>query len=245
MTPAVRAGTFLLAVLAAACADDRGQPRFDLRYAPGFAQQNVSMSVFGVFKDGRMSAEAWSPMAAHLSPWLDANSCELAYGKVLLKNDGPLADAIEERTAANGVSDELLDLFADRARGDEILTLVVSGEVGASDAGASPAPSQPMPARRGRGRRGAASAGGAPPGAPPNRGSRGRRGTLEMQVYLYSVKLRRSVAVLTMTYDGDSLDQALDRFRAELQKELPGATCTGWNAIEDVVPESIRELPEP
>jgi len=222
----------------AGCADE--QVRFDVRYAPGFSPQSLSLSVFGVFKDGRLSADAWDEVFPKFSPWLGAKECAAAYDTSLLERKPALADAIDDDSRANGVTDEMLDKFGPLAKGDAILTLTMAGESAiGNDAGSpvrTPSVSQPARGRGGRGRRSMSSS------APPDRPRRPERGAFEMAATIYSVRLHRSLAVVSMTYLGARLDDAVDQFRRELEKELPRSTCAGWNWDVDLDPEQVRGI---
>jgi hypothetical protein len=125
---------FFLLVLG--CAEDK--TRFDLRYAPGFQRQGVSLSVFGVFKDGRLSSDASDDALGKLAPALGTIPCQAAFDG-LADAKVELADATSDYAMAEGVTDELLDPFAPAAKGDFILTLAMAGKgaLGA-DAGAEP-----------------------------------------------------------------------------------------------------------
>ena len=68
---------------------------------------------------------------------------------------------------------------------------------------------------------------------------------LEVSASLYSVRQKRSVALLAMRYDGQSLDEALQRMSTRLGVALPGATCGGWDWKSKVDDNRIRALIEP
>jgi hypothetical protein len=87
--------------------------------------------------------------------------------------------------------------------------------------------------RRGRGRRGG--------GGAPRPIERARSSGMELELELFSVRARRTEAVLSMTYGGASMNEALEKFRAELAKELPGASCAGWNHEAEPEPGAVRE----
>jgi hypothetical protein len=81
-------------VAGAGCANE--EAHFDVRYAPGFAQRGVSSSIFGLFKDGQMSVDAWDEVAPKLLPSLGGRACEIAYGRALLRTHRALADAVDD-----------------------------------------------------------------------------------------------------------------------------------------------------
>jgi hypothetical protein len=160
------------------------------------------------------------------SPSFGSPTCDVAYGKRLVESNASAAREIDEEARENGVTDDLLARFAPRAKGEAILLLTVAGEVasrrdaGATQAsiGASPAPSRGRGGRRGRS-----------PSGMPGGHSRGERTSFEMSASLYSVQLGRAIAVVSMTYTGSSQTEAFDKFRGELAKIFPHATCVGWD----------------
>lgn len=108
----MRRALFLIAsgLLAALACTSCGDDAFTVRFAPEYPRGQASVSVLGVFKDGRMSAEAWE----QLGPTLAASfgSCTPLYGTQFLANDGEIASGIDDYVRANGVTDELLDWLA-------------------------------------------------------------------------------------------------------------------------------------
>src|SRR5260221_8231220 len=144
----------LMLLMVASCADEK--THFDVRYAPGFERRGVSLSVLGVFKDGRLNPEAWDEVLPKLSPALGSNPCPAAFGPALFRTNAAFAEAVDDYTMANGMTDELLDEFAPAAKGDLILTLVTAGaSTLAGDAGPPPSSTpQPPPQMRARGGRG-------------------------------------------------------------------------------------------
>jgi hypothetical protein len=226
-------------LVATSCAEEPAH--FDVRYAPGFQRQGVSLSIFGVFKDGRLSQDTPAELLPKLSPALGPNPCPAAYGADFVQTKAKLAQIVDDDTMAHGITDELLDQFGPAAKGDLVMTLVMAGESTiAADAGRAPsAPPQPPPVqtrtRGGRGRRSRMS-------GSPDRARGPDRGVFELSASLYSIRLHRSVAILSMTYSGRRLDEALASFRQELAKELPGAVCTGWNWDAAPDPDRVRDL---
>jgi hypothetical protein len=115
-----------LAVAVASCADDPA--KFDVRAASDFAKTGVTVSVLGVFKDGRMSAESWPTLGARLSaPFSRTGACEIAYADALFATAPALAASIDEYATANGITDELLDELAPMATADTILVFTIAG----------------------------------------------------------------------------------------------------------------------
>lgn len=63
---------------------------------------------------------------------------------------------------------------------------------------------------------------------------------LEISASLFSVSLRRSVALVGMQYSGASIAAAMTKFSARRAQSLPGMKCVGWNWNTAIDPEHIR-----
>jgi hypothetical protein len=229
----------LLPVLASACSDDA---QFTTRFASDFAPGGHRVSVLGVFKDGRMDAEAWETLGPQLSAPFGA-TCATAYGSLVTGNPN-LSAAVDDYVRANGPGDELLDQLAPAASGDVILVFTVAGHVAPKTAptpdpntlnqGAAPS----MGSGKYRGTRPGGSMG----------GSRGMRAVpagpaaFEISASLFSVSQHKSVGMVSMAYDGPSADDALQRMKAKLTATFPGATCGGWDWKTPIDENKIREL---
>src|SRR5579863_1268078 len=110
---------FLLSPLLVACADDAD---FTSKYASDFVPaQRHAVSVFGLFKDGRMSGEAWEQFGTALSRPLGEVACKAEYGGGFEAANQDLAAAVDDYTRDNGPTDDLLAQFAPLAQGDAIL----------------------------------------------------------------------------------------------------------------------------
>src|SRR5262249_1056360 len=82
----VRMALALFPMLAAmGCASE--DAHFEVQSAPDFRSQGVSLSVFGVFRDGRMSVDAWDQLGPKLSPSFGNAMCDVAFGKRLLESN--------------------------------------------------------------------------------------------------------------------------------------------------------------
>ncbi|HEV3191133.1 MAG TPA: hypothetical protein VGY54_11580 [Polyangiaceae bacterium] len=190
------------------------------RFGPDFTPGRHTVSVLGVYKDGQMSTEAWNAIAARIAPSLGSPTCEAGYGNTLSKTNGGLASAIDDYARDNGPTDELLTELAPAAQGDLILVLTVAGKppvpkkVSVQDA--PPAQGAGMGQMRG-GRRGG------------GQGAREDPNFFEMSALLFSVAQVRSVAVVSMQYSGQNVDEAITNFATKLHGTLPATKCTGWN----------------
>jgi hypothetical protein len=232
-----------LAALALSCGDSE----FKTRYASDYVQgAHTSVSVFGVYKDGRLNAEAWNQYGPELATPLGGSACDVAYSEALLRNDSELSNVVDTYVRENGVTDEFIDLFAPSAKGDAILVVRVSGRPAPSNAGAGRRVKGPQPQSS------------PPPGSAKMRGPAGSgtgqayapgedrmgmtRPAFEISATLFSVRLHHSVAQFEMKYTGADPDDAVKRFAAKLASSMPGLACTGWNTEARVDPEAIKHL---
>ena len=207
----------------------------DVKVAPGFSSSGHTVSVFGVYKDGQMSSEAWDALRPRLEPLLGGRECEIARGSSP-QAASPLSAAIAEYARTNGPSDDLLAQLAPAARGDLILVLIEAGKLSPDEK--ISVVDAPSPGR---------------PAAPGNHGATGlatfapdkhaaARDVLQLSASLFSVSQGRSVAFVDMQYSGDSIDKAIGEFTDRMRTLLPASTCTGWNWDANVDPERIRKL---
>jgi hypothetical protein len=229
----------LVALSLPACADESTQ--FDVHYASDYPRTPPSVSVFGVFRDGRLSAESWDLLSKNLSSPFTTGACEVVYDDAFLAH---AASALDDYARANGVTDDLLDVFGAKAKGDAILLITVAGHppaaVPGADARSGTAMSSPaMSPMRSRGGR----MGGMPGGPMPmNAGPRTDQNVFVMAASLYSVSLHHSIAEVGMTYSGKSVDEAVKSFHDKLVAELRGTKCVGWKPDVAVDADKIRGI---
>jgi hypothetical protein len=222
-----------LAVSAASCSLTT---RWDTKFVTNFAPSGHTVSVFGVYKDGQMSSEAWDALRPRVEPLLGGRACEIASSTPV--SDSPLSSAIDDYTRTNGPTENLLAQLAPAAQGDLILTLVEAGSLSAPEkvsvVNSSSAPSAPSPT-------GNSGKSGLPTYAPDKRSAPGRD-VLQLSAELFSVAQGRSVAVIDMQYSGDSVDEAERQFAARVAQLFPAITCKGWDWSAKVDPDRIRAL---
>jgi hypothetical protein len=199
---------------------------FVTKVAKDFRRDGATVSVFGVYKDGRMSADAWKDLAPALS--LASNACEPAFGDELVATDRVLADAIDDEARSDGVTEELLDAFATAASGDVILLVTVAGQPPKDTTKHVAAPARPMGGRR-RGM-----------GPAPVRIRTTNHDALEMSASLYSIRAKKTVAVVAMTYTGKNADEGLAAFAEKLRAELPALRCAAWKHDVKIDVDRIR-----
>jgi hypothetical protein len=255
--------------LAACATTDEIQPQVAVAPAPE-ATQPQSVSVFGIFRNGRMSPEAWEDFGKVLSTPFSEGLCKAAYDVVLTDTSPELAAAIDDYTKENGVSDELLEKFATFAKGDTIVLIAIDGQL-PKPAGASadkPAKPAQTPASSGQGNSGGSGSDpamgpGAGRGMGRGGGGMGRggmghgrsqsapaqhakpdKGSWELTAYFYSIRLRHSTRQVELKQQGQDIDGDLKLFAAKLGTEIPGVPCRGWDSTAKVDSEAIRKLLE-
>jgi hypothetical protein len=231
-----------LSTVSIACAEDAAQ--ISVNYAPDFAKDDGTVSVFGVFRDGRLSPESWREFGPALSVPLGRDLCESAYTSYLISTKPALASAIDEYTKENGVTDQLLEQFAAAAGGKTILALVVVGHPPAKsrDSAEGSAASTVQPQRMGGGMRGMGGGRRRSGTPPPDPEKSALRGEFQMFASFFSPRVHHSVATLSMTYSGSSLDDALGKFADRLGTVASGSRCAGWNWQVPVDDDRIRNM---
>jgi hypothetical protein len=228
-------------LLAAGCGHDAV---YATTFAPDFSPPHHVVSVLGVYKDGKMSSEAWDAIAARVSSSLGAARCEAAYTEIATSPNHALWSAVDEYTLANGPTDDLLAKIAPAARGDLVLVVIVAGKLPAQEKIRVQDDNQNRRSQGNLGPQGGMGGGG---GVPRNSGPMFRPPApppsvdrLNLSASLFSVPKAASVALVALEYAGESVDEAIAGFTAKLASALPGATCTGWNSEAKIDPESIR-----
>jgi hypothetical protein len=239
------AGALLLAILALSSSCSDPHTHFTTRVASDFPPAGHTVSVFGIFKEGRMSADMWDELGTDLSAAFATGACQAEYRDDIVTSNAPLSSAIDDYVRANGIGDELLDAVAPAATGDMIVVFTIAGKVGtgAIDAGAGAMPPAP-PTTMMRGTTGYRGAHGPMVSGGPMRFFGGNADGLEVSASLFSVAQHRSVALVAMHYYGDSLQDALGQLAARLRATVPGSTCGAWNAGVHVDDQKIRALVE-
>jgi len=225
---------WILAALAlAACAD--GGPSVRVETAAGYAPpRGATVSVLGVFRDGRMSRDSWDPLSAKISAALgsDKDACKAGWGRAMREAEPDLAQWLDAQTRENGMTEEALARVAPRARGDLVMTLLTYRYMPP----ARHAPAQARPRAQFGGRRGYAR--GATRIAPEPEAH-----VFELSASFYSAREHKLVAEVNLRYEGDDLDEAMDAFATKLRALLPGARCAGWTWPEPA--EDSTEATEP
>jgi hypothetical protein len=239
----VLAGLLFAAVSATACND--ADTHFTVRQAPDLKQMTVS--VLGVFKEGRMSPETWEEIGPKISSVFGKGLCPIAYDTKLVADKPSLAEAVDDYSRENGVTDDLLGELAPAATGDGVLVITVAGhpiKQNRDSNGQMAPPTAPgsQGLQRQPGMRGGAGHGGAL--APPTSGRMliVDPNAYEMSASLYSTHDHKSVALVTMGYAGQSADEALGRFVAKLKTSFPGYPCVGWHMDAPIDDKKIEAM---
>jgi hypothetical protein len=237
----VTAAVGLLPLSLGACADAGAQ--FDVKYAPGFQRGASTVSILGVFREGRMSPETWEDIGPKIAPVFARDTCSIGFDTRLLSDKPSLAESIDDYTRENGVTDDLLDQLAPGASGDNVLVITVAGrpnEIGKPDAGAGAPTGTPQAQQRGMGRRGGPGGMGS---STPMRVMPIDRNAFEMSASLFSLREHKTVAVVTMGYAGTSGAEALQIFVRKLRESFGGAPCVGWHMADAAIDEKkIKEM---
>jgi len=219
------------------------------RYAPTFSHAPHTVSLLGVYKDGRMNPDVWEQIGPALSTPL-GGKCGPGYDSLVSSNPA-LSGAIDDYARANGIGDELLDQLGPAASGDLIMVVTVAGQVTGkgqnlpdTTAVSGGAPGGSMNNRyRGAGSMGGPSGGRGPTGAM-RRQPLADGASFEMSASLFSVREHKSVGLVALAYSGQSVDDAVSKLAARLGVELPGSSCTGWDWSAKIDDQRIRELVE-
>ena len=111
----------LVVALLAGCAD---APQFEARFPPSFDVRPKAVSVIGVYRDGRLDADAWDRLG--LGAVVGASTCAPAFGEALRSADPDTFAALDDEARANGISEELIDRLA-AARAATAAAAVASG----------------------------------------------------------------------------------------------------------------------
>jgi hypothetical protein len=231
----------LFAGTSAGCASPSAE--FATKYAPSVRREGLTVSVFGVYKDGRMSTDSWADLKPSFATVMGGTPCDSLLTEPLVMEDRDVGTALDDTTRAEGVSDQLLDVFAPAASGDAIMLVTVAGRPpGDSPRTSSLSGTQPASfTQAGKARRSIAGNGRTDlSGVNDPMMPRTSREAFEVAVTLYSIRDHQTVALVAMTYTGKSVDEAMAAMIAKLRAELPGMRCVGWKPDVRVEAERVR-----
>jgi hypothetical protein len=216
-------------VWAVAC---RSPSQFATNFAPDFQLTHHKVSVFGVYKDGQMSSDAWGGLAPRIEPLLGGAPCDVAYDSKLVMSNAALASAIADYARESGPGDDLLAQMRPAAQGDLIVVFTASGRLPVE---AKTTVNDPTPPAAGMGGKGFATISSKPKGGED-------KSVLQLSASFFSVSQGHSVGLVQLLYSGESVDEAMAQFAAKVSQALPGGTCSGWNWSAQIDPERIRAL---
>jgi hypothetical protein len=216
----------LLLTATAACS----KADITVKYAAGFDPGRHKVSVFGVYKDGLMNSEAWGGIAGRISNALGQSVCVAGYGGAAFPADRGITAAIDEYTSSNGPTDDFLAQIAPAAAGDLVMVVTVAGRLPISMKIHVQDPSQKpvMGGRRG--------------GFREHKDKDFDANELQLTAQVFSVAESKTVALVNLDYKGESMDEAWDKFAAQVGESLSGSQCAGWNLDAKLDVDKIRSL---
>jgi hypothetical protein len=230
-----------LTLLTAACAHETAR----VAMAPGLREARPTISIVGIYREGRLSSESWDLIGPAVSPALGSPMCDAGYTDALRAKAPALYDAIDDAARREGLTGDVYEKLAPGAKGELLMVVQFygappapaqrSGRAGAPRPGTSPG-SSPL-----RGRHGMSNAGIG--GHAPDT-FRGETPNVQLAASLYSIKERRIVGQIELEMEGRDSDEALHAFVERLGDELKGARCAGWRWAEPAAPAS-GPLPTP
>ena len=236
-------------LVSSACGDE--DINFAVKYAPGYSNNGNAVSIFGVFKDGRMSPDTWDEVGPRFSSAFHAPSCEIAISSELRRSNLPLFTAVDDGAREEGITDLMLDRFAPAAAGNSILVITIASHAPKAKpdplhaAGAAATRSQMGGGMNRGGGVGRQNRYQGPSGGSGRKHSGNENDVYEISASLYSSAQHQSVAIVSMAYKGASEQEALGKFVAKLAASFPGATCTPWKPDALPTEDAIRHLPSP
>jgi len=244
----VKLATGLAALLAfglatTACGEE--DVNFAVKYAPGYSNTGNTISIFGVFKDGRMSPEAWDELGPRFSAAFHEGPCQVAISSELRRSNLALFTAVDDAGRDEGITDVLLDRFTPAAVGNSILVITISGHAPKAKPDPLHAATRSQMGGMGRGGSPGPSRQYAAPGDPALPKTARTGDVFEVSASLFSGPRHQSVAQVAMAYKGASEEEALAKFVAKLAASFPGAACRGWRPEALPTEDAIRQLPQP
>jgi len=240
MKPVLVAVVALCAPFVAACSS----AHFQVDVPPSFHTAPPSISIVGVYRDGRFSSDTWPDLAPAVEGAVRGR-CVLGHGEELRAADPALYDELEDDVRRDGVTDDVVGRFAPASLGDVLMVLHFYTPVAASTKGTSGSPAPALPAARAPYSRGSAGTMGRPliNGAEPLPDR--DRPNVELAAVLYAKKDHAAIGEVVLTYDGRDTNAAIQAFGERLARELHGARCAGWTWPTPAAPKAPAPEPEP
>jgi hypothetical protein len=192
--------------------------------------RDLTVSVLGVFRDGKMMPEAWDLGAALVAP-IGGAGCAILYSNDLVTSHPELAAAIDNHARANGVTEPLLATLAPATASDAIVLIEISGhppKVLRTETTLRPVTGQMTK-----------------PASPYQTHTVTDGSAFDVDVSAYSVREHRIIAELAMRYTGKDTDRALKLFTERLGTTFPGWKCAAWRPATAIDPQTITTLAAP
>ena len=187
-----------------------------------------TISILGVYHDGRMAPDEWADLGAGLVGQLGETSCGVLFSPALPTEHPDLAAAIDKHARAAGVTDALLGALAPATGADAILLVEVSGH-----------PPRVLrtettlrPPRMGMTK----------PASPYQTRVITDGNALDIAVSAFSVAEHKIIARLAMHYTGRNAQQALHDFAARFAQESASWRCTAWRAGPPLDASAIEQV---
>jgi hypothetical protein len=226
----VRAFPYVVSIFVAATgAGCMSKAEMTVKYASGFDPARHKVSIFGVFKDGRMNSEAWGGISPGVTKALGGRFCEVGYGAAAFPPDRDVTTAINDYATSNGPTDDLLAQLAPAAAGDLVVVLTIAGRLPVPVKVSVQDPPQQHGAGAGYGTRG-------------HHSKNMDLNELQVAAQVFSVAEGRTVAVVNLDYTGESIDEAMTKFATQLGESLPASECAGWRLDAKLDVDKIRNL---
>lgn len=179
---------------------------------PGAIADPSAVSILGVYRDGRMSSEAWGDVAPRLARLWSGGACQSGFDGSFARRNPDLSSTIDDYARANGPTDELLGALGPAAGGRYVMVVTVAGHAPAPTKMTSIAESEAAAKDHKKVERGASAS-----------------DELDLSALVFSVPERRSVATVRVRYGGSSGDEGYSLLGASLARLLPRTRCAGWD----------------
>ncbi len=190
--------------------------------------RDLTVSVLGVYRDGKMMPEAWDLGAELISP-IGGRACTILFSSELVATKPELAAAIDNHARANGVTEALFATLAPATTSDAILLVEISGhppKVLRTETTLRSTPPGQM----------------TKPASPYQTHTVTDGASFDVDVSAYSVRERRVIAELAMRYTGKDTDHALQEFTQRLGVTFPGWKCAPWRGDAEIDPKTITDI---
>jgi hypothetical protein len=224
----VSLGVKLLAItILAACG---GGPAFEFHTTlPPAPARPMTVSLLGMFHDGRMAPDEWGDLGAPLVAGISGPSCGILFSPELVTSQAQLADAIDKHARASGVTDALFDALAPATASDAIVLVEISGHA-PKVLRTEITPRYINPAQRTK------------PATLNQTRTITDGSAFDIAVSAYSLHDHKVVAAMSMHYTGKDTKGALRAFAEQLGKTFSTWQCASWKADAPLDPAAIDKV---